>query len=251
MSAAGAPRVQRVRLTGDAALTAEFEPRADVAINRAAAALGRVVRGAALGGVRDVVVTTSAVTVYVDPLAVDWRALGRVLETPVPTRADATGADPTGADPTEVDPTEVDPTEVDTAEADPIERAEPIVVPTRYGGADGPDLAEVAERCGCSPDEVVARHVDRLYRVFMVGFMPGFAYLGPLDARLRLPRRASPRLRVPAGSVAIAGEQTAVYPLETPGGWWIIGRSALRVFDADREPPTLFDVGRPVRFEAL
>jgi KipI family sensor histidine kinase inhibitor len=230
MSTAGAPRVQRVRLTGDAALTAEFEPRADVAINRAAAALGRVVRGAALGGVRDVVVTTSAVTVYVDPLAVDWRALERVLETPVPARAD--------------------PARTSAAEADPIEGAEPIVVPTRYGGADGPDLAEVAERCGCSPDEVVARHLDRLYRVFMVGFMPGFAYLGPLDERLRLPRRGSPRLRVPAGSVAIAGEQTAVYPLETPGGWWIIGRSALRVFDADREPASLFDVGRRVRFEA-
>jgi KipI family sensor histidine kinase inhibitor len=177
-----------------------------------------------------VVVTTSAVTVYVDPLAVDWRALERVLETPVPARAD--------------------PARTSAVEADPIEGAEPIVVPTRYGGADGPDLAEVAERCGCSPDEVVARHLDRLYRVFMVGFMPGFAYLGPLDERLRLPRRGSPRLRVLAGSVAIAGEQTAVYPLETPGGWWIIGRSALRVFDADREPASLFDVGRRVRFEA-
>jgi KipI family sensor histidine kinase inhibitor len=84
----------------------------------------------------------------------------------------------------------------------------------------------------------------------MLGFMPGFAYLGPLDESLRLPRRATPRLRVPAGSVAIAGEQTAVYPLDTPGGWWIIGRTSLRVFDPERDPPVLFDVGRAVRFEA-
>jgi KipI family sensor histidine kinase inhibitor len=215
-----APRVVRLRLTGDAALTAEFEPRADLEINRAAAALGSAVRDATLPGVRDVVVTTHAVTAYVDPLAVEWPALEALLQTPV------------------------------SASADRAERLEPVVVPTKYGGADGPDLDEVARRCGCSPDEVVARHTSRAYRVFMMGFMPGFAYLGPLDSRLRLPRRATPRLRVPAGSVAIAGEQTAVYPLETPGGWWLIGRTELRAFDIGREPPCVFDVGRAVRFEA-
>jgi KipI family sensor histidine kinase inhibitor len=210
----------RVRLTGDAALTAEFEPRADVVINRAAAALGRVVRGAALSGVRDVVVTTSAVTAYVEPLVVDWRALETLLSTPV---------EPT--------PT-------------PAEQEEPLIVPVRYGGAGGPDLEEVASRCGCSPDEVIARHAGRTYRVFMIGFMPGFAYLGPLDERLRLGRRETPRLRVPAGAVAIAGAQTAIYPLETPGGWWVIGRTSLRMFDALRQPASLLDVGRAVQFEA-
>jgi KipI family sensor histidine kinase inhibitor len=216
----GGARVLRVRLTGDAALTAEFEPRADVAINRAAAALGRSVRAAALPGVRDVVVTTSAVTAYVEPLTVDWRALEALLTMPV-------------------EPAE-----------EPTERADPLIVPTRYGGAEGPDLEEVAVRCGCSPDAVVARHAGRAYRVFMVGFMPGFAYLGPLDERLRLGRRASPRLRVPAGSVAIAGEQTGIYPLDTPGGWWLIGRTDVRVFDAAREPASLLQVGGAVRFEA-
>jgi KipI family sensor histidine kinase inhibitor len=123
-------------------------------------------------------------------------------------------------------------------------------VSTRYGGVDGPDLDEVAARCGCTADEIVSRHTSRTYRVFMVGFMPGFAYLGSIDERLRLGRRASPRLKVPAGSVAIAGEQTAIYPLETPGGWWIIGRTSLRMFDAAREPAALLQVGRAVRFEA-
>lgn len=216
----GEVRVQGVRLTGDAAITAEFEPRAEVAINRAAAALGRAVRQAALRGVRDVVVTTSAVTAYVDPLVVDWPALETLLSTPI------------------------------EATSEPAEGEPPVIVPTRYGGADGPDLDEVAARCGCSADEVIARHSGRAYRVFMVGFMPGFGYLGPLDQRLRLGRRASPRLRVPAGSVAIAGEQTSIYPLETPGGWWIIGRTNLPLFDPTREPAALLQVGRSVRFEA-
>ena len=107
-----------------------------------------------------------------------------------------------------------------------------------------PGSRDVAARCGCSPDEVVASHAGRTYRVFMVGFMPGFGYLGPLDERLRLGRRATPRLRVPAGSVAIAGEQTAIYPLETPGGWWIIGRTSLHVFDRGPRAGSLLDVGR-------
>jgi KipI family sensor histidine kinase inhibitor len=213
-------RVRRVRLTGDSAMTAEFESRADVAINRAAVALGHAVRDARLPGVREVVVTTSAVTAYVEPLRVDWRALESLLATP----AEIGNESP--------------------------EQAEPLVVPTRYGSADGPDLDEVAERCRCTRDEVVARHAGRTYRVFMVGFMPGFGYLGTLDERLRLARRPTPRLRVPAGSVAIAGEQTAIYPLETPGGWWIIGRTSLPMFDAARVPASLLQVGRAVRFEA-
>jgi KipI family sensor histidine kinase inhibitor len=213
------PRVVRVRLTGDAALTAEFEPRLDVSINRAAAALGAVVRGAALPGVRDVVVTTHAVTAYVDPLTVDWPAIDRLLRAPV------------------------------ESELENEPDRDPVIVPTAYGGAEGPDLEEVARACSCSADQVMTWHAERTYRVFMIGFMPGFAYLGPLDDRLRLPRRDTPRLSVPAGAVAIAGAHTAVYPMETPGGWWIIGRTDWRPFDIDRQPACLLDVGDLVRFE--
>ncbi|MGH7630067.1 MAG: 5-oxoprolinase subunit PxpB [Gemmatimonadales bacterium] len=119
------------------------------------------------------------------------------------------------------------------------------VVPVRY---DGPDLAEVAERLGLLPDELVQRHVGREYRVRFLGFTPGFAYLGPLDPSLVLPRRADPRRRVPAGSVGVAGDQTAIYPLETPGGWHLIGRTELRPFDPSRFPPSLFVAGDRVRF---
>ena len=120
-----------------------------------------------------------------------------------------------------------------------------VEIPVRY---DGPDLEEVAERTGLSVDEVIARHSARSYRAYACGFQPGFAYLGDLDEALELPRRSSPRIRVPPGSVAIAGRQTAVYPLQTPGGWHLIGSTPLRMFDATRDPPALIHPGDEVRF---
>jgi KipI family sensor histidine kinase inhibitor len=121
-------------------------------------------------------------------------------------------------------------------------------VPVRY---DGPDLAEVADRTGLSVADVIARHTGRTYEVYLLGFVPGFAFLGELDPSLVLPRRSPPRQRVPAGSVAIAGAQTGIYPLETPGGWHLLGRTDLELFDPMRDPPALFRVGDRVRFEAL
>lgn len=131
------------------------------------------------------------------------------------------------------------------------EDAPTLEIPVRYGGVHGPDLQQVAARLGLSAEEVVRRHVDRTYRVFVLGFSPGFAYLGPLDAELRLPRRAEVRPRVPAGSVAITGEQTAVYPFETPGGWHILGRTDLALWDPAADPPALLSPGAHVRFAAV
>lgn len=121
-------------------------------------------------------------------------------------------------------------------------------VPVTY---DGPDLAEAATRLGIGTAELIRRHSARTYRVRFLGFAPGFAYLGPLDPGLVLPRRGEPRPRVPAGSVAIAGDQTAVYPFETPGGWHLIGRTPIVPFDTDRDPPSLFAAGDEVRFEPV
>jgi KipI family sensor histidine kinase inhibitor len=115
---------------------------------------------------------------------------------------------------------------------------------------DGPDLAEVAELTGLPVDEVVARHAAATYTVAFLGFSPGFGYLTGLDPALRVPRRDSPRQRVPAGSVAIAGELSAVYPQATPGGWRLLGRTDDVVFDPDRRPPALLATGDRVRFEA-
>lgn len=120
-----------------------------------------------------------------------------------------------------------------------------LEIPTRY---DGADLDEVARATGLDAAEVVARHAARTYVVYALGFAPGFAYLGDLDPALVLPRRAAPRTRVPAGSVAIAGAQTAVYPSATPGGWHLVGTTSLAMFDPQRDPPALLAAGDQVRF---
>jgi KipI family sensor histidine kinase inhibitor len=134
------------------------------------------------------------------------------------------------------------------AEAPEDESPRVHTVPVTY---DGPDLADAATRLGIGTAELILRHSQRRYRVRFLGFAPGFAYLGPLDPGLVLPRRAEPRSRVPAGSVAIAGDQTAIYPFETPGGWHLIGRTPVVPFDADRDPPSLFAAGDEVRFEPV
>ncbi|AOI93605.1 5-oxoprolinase subunit PxpB [Burkholderia pseudomultivorans] len=123
-----------------------------------------------------------------------------------------------------------------------------VEIPVVYGGANGPDLAAVAAHTGLSADEVVARHAAGEYVVFFVGFQPGFAYLGGLDASLHTPRRAAPRLEVPAGSVGIGGAQTGLYPTTSPGGWQLIGRTSQVLFDPTRQPPTLLLPGDRVRF---
>ena len=121
-------------------------------------------------------------------------------------------------------------------------------VPTRYGGEDGPDLAEVAARHGRTPEEIIALHTGATYRVYMLGFAPGFAYMGPLPPDLVTPRRPTPRPRVPAGSVGLAGAQTGIYPLSTPGGWQIVGHTDLVLWDPFRDPPALLRPGQEVRF---
>lgn len=120
-----------------------------------------------------------------------------------------------------------------------------VEIAVRY---DGPDLDDVARHCDLSADEVVRRHAAAEYVVYFIGFQPGFAYLGGLDASLHTPRRAEPRAAVPAGSVGIGGAQTGIYPLATPGGWQLIGRTALPLFDPQAEPPTLLAPGDRVRF---
>ena len=126
-----------------------------------------------------------------------------------------------------------------------------VQVPVCYGGAFGPDLEDVAQRHELSPDEVVRLHSEATYSVYMLGFAPGFAYLGGMPAEIATPRRDQPRTAVPGGSVGIGGSQTGIYPLVSPGGWNLIGRTPLRLFTAGRKPPTLLDVGDRVCFRAI
>jgi KipI family sensor histidine kinase inhibitor len=121
-------------------------------------------------------------------------------------------------------------------------------LPVCYEGDLGPDVDEVGQACGMTRDQVIALHGSAEYFVYMLGFMPGFAYMGGVPERLRLPRRSSPRVKVPAGSVAIADELSAVYPWESPGGWHLLGRSPVTFFDLARDPPVLLCPGDLVRF---
>lgn len=211
-------RTLRIAPAGDAALLVEWPPRIDPATNARAVALGRAL-ARHRSDLRDVVVAYASVTLYFDPLVTAAASLEAdivALEAGLPDDAATEG------------------------------RLHEI--PVAYGGAEGPDLTEVAEAVGMAETEVITRHTGVTYRVYMLGFMPGFAYMAPLDPRLTTGRRAVPRTRVPAGSVAIAAGQTGIYPVETPGGWQVIGRTAVKPFDADRDDPFLFQPGDRVRF---
>jgi inhibitor of KinA len=129
--------------------------------------------------------------------------------------------------------------------------AAPIRVPVCYGGELGPDLASVAGFAHMSENEVVRLHTSATYRVFMVGFVAGFAYLGIVDRRIAMPRHTTPRVRVPLGSVGIAGVQTGIYPAETPGGWQLIGRTPVKPFDPARAEPFLMKAGDAVQFFSI
>ncbi|TBL78681.1 5-oxoprolinase subunit PxpB [Paenibacillus thalictri] len=123
-----------------------------------------------------------------------------------------------------------------------------VEIPVCYGGAYGPDLDQVAEINRLTPEEVVHIHSSSEYLVYLIGFAPGFPYLGGMDPRIAAPRRQTPRLAVPSGSVGIAGEQTGVYPLESPGGWQLIGRTPISLFVPDQSPPVLVEAGDVIRF---
>jgi KipI family sensor histidine kinase inhibitor len=131
---------------------------------------------------------------------------------------------------------------------DDVPDAAIIEIPVRYGGADGPDLEAIADLHSLRPADVIALHAAARYRVLFLGFAPGFGYLSGLPAELATPRRDSPRERVPAGSIGIAGEQTGIYPLAMPGGWHLIGRTEMVLFDPGRSEPALLRPGAGVRF---
>lgn len=157
------------------------------------------------------------------------------------------------------DPLRATAAEIRAAAAEASERADPsrllagrlVEIPCAYGGAHGPDLAGVAADAGLSESDVIALHAGHEYRVYMLGFTPGFPYLGILPPPLRVSRLSSPRTRVPGRTVAIAGQQTGVYPIDSPGGWRLIGRTPLRIYDPTRPAPFLLDAGDRVRFVAI
>jgi inhibitor of KinA len=140
---------------------------------------------------------------------------------------------------------------LDDVEDEALAPARVVEIPVCYGNELGPDIADVAARHGFTEEEVVSIHTAGDYLVYMVGFMPGFAYLGGLDPRIATPRRSSPRKAVPAGAVGIGGQQTGVYPMVSPGGWNLIGRTPRAIFDIGRDEPALLATGDRVRFRPI
>jgi inhibitor of KinA len=126
-----------------------------------------------------------------------------------------------------------------------------VEVPVCYEDGFAPDIGYVARHAGMGVDDVISLHLSKTYRVYMTGFVPGFPYMGEVDPRLQVPRKQEPRLRVVPGSVALAGRQTGIYPMETPGGWQVIGCTPLRLFDAGRDPCCLLEAGMQVRFRRI
>ena len=211
---------ERIVMLGDSCVAMHVATAIDPAVNARCISLAAAFDRLSRRGVRDVVPTYDSVTVHFDPVVTDGQAIGAELR-----RLSAVTVAPEAELPT-------------------------IEIPVTYGGPAGPDLAAVAGFAGLSEAEVVNLHMRTAYRVYMLGFLPGFAYMGSVDVRIAMPRLDTPRLKVAAGSVGIAGAQTGIYPCDTPGGWRIIGRTDTKVFDANRAEPFLLRAGNHVRFVA-
>ena len=210
----------RIRAQGEGGVVVELGEAIDPAVNARVHVMSRAIRDRLGADVLEVVPSYRSLLVIHDPLAVPR---DRLVER-IRALAD----------------------EVERAPAPAARRV--VRIPTRYGGVHGPDLAEVARLAGLDEDEVVRRHAAPVYLVHFLGFTPGFPYLGGLDPGLATPRLDSPRARIPAGSVAIGGVQTGIYPVESPGGWRLVGRTPLRLFDPRLDVPFLLAPGDGLRF---
>ncbi|SFQ37187.1 5-oxoprolinase subunit PxpB [Hymenobacter arizonensis] len=221
-----APDNIRLYPLGDAAIVLEFDGRISPATHRAIQAVSTYLGQHPFPGLREYVPAFTTLTVYYDPWVLSengqqpYERVSEILRRLLPA---AQASEATVA-------------------------AKKVEIPVCYGGAFGPDLAFVAQHTGLSIDEVVAQHSAPDYLVHMIGFAPGFPYLGGMDAQLATPRKAQPRPLVSAGSVGIAGLQTGIYSLPTPGGWQLIGRTPLRIFNPEWKAPSLLQAGQHLRF---
>ena len=188
---------------GDTGLLVSFEQRIAQSIGAAAAALNTRVAAAAIPGVVETVPAFASLLIFYDPLVTEYDAVADAVQK----LAQAPGSDTAAGE------------------------GRLVEIPVCYGGTFGPVLPFVAEHAGLTEKEVIELHTGREYRIYMLGFLPGFPYLGGLDERLFTPRLPTPRTAIPAGSVGIGGEQTGIYPIASPGGWQLIGRTPLKLFD--------------------
>lgn len=211
-----------IQVAGDSALLISFEQAIRPDINRQIKGLLDQLKAQGIDGILEVIPAFASCLVLYDPLRISYQALSQQL----------------------VDLLDSPLTSHDKA-------ARIWDIPLVYGGEFGPDLERLAQQAGLTVEEVIRRHAGRDYLIYMLGFLPGFAYLGGLDEAIHSPRLATPRLAIPAGSVGIGGSQTGIYPVSSPGGWQLIGRTPVNCYDPNRPNPIVFEAGDYIRFRPI
>ncbi len=211
----------RLLVHSERGVVVEFGDQIDPEAFARVRALTQALEQSPISGVVELIPTYRSVLIHFDPLSVDRSQVLAWIRQHLQTSAGSQGV------------------------------ARVVVIPTLYGGESGPDLGDVSQHAGLTPDEVVKIHSSDDYLVYMIGFTPGFPYLGGLSPKIACPRLSSPRTVVPAGSVGIAETQTGIYPLATPGGWRLIGRTPLRLFDPSSPEPFVLQAGDYLRFRPI
>ena len=209
----------KILTAGDASLLVEFGKEINPEINRKIAATVQLMREQHIEGVVDVIPSFCALLINYDPRVIGYEEIKSRIKDLLRVEIKA------GA-----------------------ERKKIFEIPVCYGGEFGPDIKTIAEHAGLTEAEVIDIHSSRDYLIYMLGFLPGFCYLGGLDERIFTPRLASPRIKIDAGSVGIGGSQTGIYPLDSPGGWQLMGKTPVKTYDPDREVPILVEAGDYIRF---
>lgn len=209
----------QIKITGDTSLAIVFGDEISEEINTQIRAFDEALNDEQIDGIYETVPTYCALTIHYAPEQIRYQALREKLEAMLAVTHKA-------------------------AKMNTIV----MEIPVLYGGEYGPDLQYVAEHNGLTPEEVIKIHTEAEYLIYMLGFTPGFSYMGGMDERIATPRLKTPRVLIPAGSVGIAGKQTGIYPIDSPGGWQLIGRTPVRLYDAERDTPILLDAGLHVKF---
>lgn len=212
----------RFLMAGDSALVAEFGNAITPEINARIRAFNIALEQAKLPGIVELLPTYRSVLIQYDPLTIGTDALKARLSKIA-----------------------------ENLDSIVIPPAKVVEIPVLYGGEMGPDLGFVAEHAGITPEEVIRLHTEPEYLIYMLGFTPGFTYLGGLNEKIHTPRLAQPRVKIPGGSVGIAGSQTGMYPIDSPGGWQLIGRTPVKLYDPNRADPILPRAGQYIKFRAI
>lgn len=212
----------KILIEGDSSVLIVFGDTISTEINQKISSTVRLIREQRIEGVVDMIPTYVSLLINYNPLVITYDALRARLENIL---------------------------RLETKAEESVKRV--FEIPVCYGGKFGPDLPNIAEHAGLSEEEVVKIHSSRDYLIYMLGFLPGFCYLGGLDERIHTPRLSSPRIRIPAGSVGIGGSQTGIYPMDSPGGWQLMGMTPVKTYDPEREVPILVQAGEYIRFVAI